>query len=72
MDTKPLRLMIDPNAPLGAYHTTLPVPKQWQEEIKAGLDQKVWLGVIEHVHGGHSITWCHRMVICAKKDGSPR
>jgi len=28
--------------------------------------------VIEKVPVGEPVTWCHRMVICAKKDGTPR
>ena len=40
--------------------------------MKAGLDQDVRLGVIEAVPVGAPVTWCHRMVICAKKTGKPR
>eukprot|EP00111_Clytia_hemisphaerica_P018819 TCONS_00055643-protein len=28
--------------------------------------------VIEPVPVGEPVTWCHRMVVCAKKDGTPR
>ena len=31
--------MIDPNARPTAFHTPLPVPLHYQEEVKAGLDQ---------------------------------
>ena len=68
----PLRLMIDPNAKPVAFHTPVPVPLHWQEDVKAGLDQDVQLGVIEPVPVGDHVTWCHRMVICAKKNGNPR
>ena len=40
--------------------------------MKAGLDRDVRLGVIEPVPIGEPVTWCHRMVICAKKNGKPR
>lgn len=30
------------------------------------------LGVIEPVPVGEPVTWCHRMVVCAKKTGKPR
>ena len=40
--------------------------------MKAGLDQDVRLGVIESVPIGTSVTWCYRVVICAKKTGKPR
>ena len=72
MDTPPLRLMVDPNAVLVAHYTPVPVPVHWQEEVKAGTDRNIRLGVIEPVPIGQPVTWCHRMVICAKKDGSPR
>jgi len=66
MDTKPLHLMLQPDAIPKVHHTPAPVPIHWQEEVKSGLDRDVKLGV------GEPVTWCHRMVICAKKDGSPR
>ena len=68
----PLRLMVDPDAAPVAHHTPVPVPVHWQEEVKAGLDRDVRLGVIEPVPVGDPVTYCHRMVICAKKDGKPR
>ncbi len=70
MQGPPLRLMVDPDAAPVANHT--PVPVHWQEEVKAGLDRDVRLGVIEPVPVGDPVTYFHRMVICAKKDGKPR
>ena len=67
-----MKLMTDPDAKPVAYHTPIPVPVHWQEEVKAGLDRDVQLGVIEPVPINDPVTWCHRMVICAKKDGTPR
>ena len=71
MQGPPLRLMVDPDAAPVAHHTPVPVPVHWQEEVKAGLDRDVRLGVIEPVPVG-AVTYCHRMVICAKKNGKPR
>ncbi len=68
----PMRLMIDPQATPTAHHTPIPVPLHWQDEVKAGLDRDVRLGVLEQVPIGAPVTWCHRMVICAKKTGKPR
>ena len=68
----PLRLMVDPDAQPVAYHTPIPVPIHWQDDVKAGLDQDVRLGVIEPVPVGNPVTWCHKMVICPKKSGKPR
>ena len=55
-----------------AHHTPVPVPVHWQEEVKPGLDRDVRLGVVEPVPVGDPVTYCHRMVICAKKNGKPR
>ena len=68
----PMRLMIDPDAKPVTHHTPLPVALHWQDAVKAGLDQDVKLGVIEPVAVGEPVTWCHRMVVCAKKTGKPR
>ena len=48
----PMQLMVDSNAKPVAHHTPVPVPLHWQEEVKAGLDQDVSLGVIEPVPVG--------------------
>ena len=72
MKSKPMRLMVDPNAKPVAKHTPVPIPIHWQTDVKAGLDQDVALGVIEPVPVGEPVTWCHRMVVCAKKNGKPR
>ena len=55
-----------------AHHSTIPVPLHWQDDVKAGLDRDVRLGVLEPVPNGEPVTWCHRMVICTKKNGIPR
>ena len=72
MEGPPLKLMIDSDAEPVAHHTPVPVPLHWQDDVKAGLDRDVRLGVIEPVPVGEPVTWCHRMVICAKKNGKPR
>jgi len=72
MTGPPLRLMLSEDATPVAYHTPISVAIHWQDEVKAGLDQDVRLGVLEEVPVGTPVTWCHRMVICAKKNGKPR
>ena len=67
-----MRLMVDSDAEPVAHHTTVPVPIHWKEEVKAGLDQDIPLGVLEPVPVGEPVTWCHKMVVCAKKNGKPR
>ena len=63
MTGPPMRLMIEPDADPVAFHTPIPIPLHWQDEVKAGLDQDVRLGVFEPVPIGTPVTWCHRMVI---------
>ncbi|XP_066931785.1 uncharacterized protein [Clytia hemisphaerica] len=72
MEAPPMKLMIDPEAEPVAHHSPIPVPINWQDTVKANLDRDVRLGVIEPVPIGEPVTWCHRMVVCAKKNGNPR
>lgn len=68
----PLHIMIQDDAQPHTVHTPIPVPIHWQKEVKKGLDRDVKLGVIEPVPWGTPTTWCSRMVVVAKKDGTPR
>ena len=72
MSGPPLSFTIDPTATPKPCHTPIPIPIHWQEEVKKGLDRDVRLGVLEKVPLGTPVTWCHRMVICTKKNGSLR
>ena len=67
-----MKLTVDTNATPVAHHTPVPVPLHWQDEVKSGLDQDVHLGVIETVPRGEPVTWCRSMVVCAKKNWTPR
>ncbi len=49
MEGPPLQLMVDPNAKPVAAHNPVPVPIHWQNDVKAGLDRDVILGVLEPV-----------------------
>ena len=72
MSGPPMKLMVDPNATPVAHHKAIPVPLHFREKVKQDLDRDVRLGVLERVPTGFPTTWCHRMVVCAKKDGTPR
>jgi hypothetical protein len=59
----------------GGTSQPYPSPPPKQDEVKAGLDGDVELGVLEPVPVGESVTWCHHMVpshVCAKKNRKPR
>jgi hypothetical protein len=68
----PLRLHVDENAKPFAIHKARPVPMHWQQEVKAGLDRDVALGVLERVPVEEPTDWCAPMTIAAKKNGAPR
>ena len=67
-----MKLMVNPDAKPVARHSPVPVHLHWRDAVKEGLDRDVRLGIIEPVPIGEPVTWCHRMVICAEKDGTPR
>jgi hypothetical protein len=68
----PLELHIDPNANPVATHKPRPIPIHWMRDVKAQLDEDVRLGVLEPVPVGEPTVWCSPMVVCPKKDGTPR
>ena len=68
----PLRLFMDEKAKPGAVHSPAPVPRHWAQQVQAGLDRDVRLGVIERVPVNVPVTWCSRMFTPPKHDGSPR
>lgn len=72
MTGPPLRIFVDPDVAPVAVHTPISVPVHWREQVKASLDRDVRLGVLERVPVGEPVSWCSRMVIVAKKDGTPR
>ena len=72
MHGPPMKLNIEEHAEPKAYHIPVLVPLHWQDEVKEQLDQDVKLGVIQPVPVGEPVTWCHRMVVCPKKNGKPR
>ena len=72
MDSPWMRMMVDPDAQPVAHHKAIPVPIHWCGDVKAGLNKDVSLGVLEPVPIGEPVSWCHMMVVCAKKDDTPR
>ena len=72
MEGPPVEIHIDPAASPKACHTPASVPLHWQQRVYEDLLRDEALGVIERVPYGEPVTWCHRMVITRKHDGSPR
>ena len=72
MDGPPIEMHVDPAATPRACHTAAVVPLHWQRRVHDDLLRDEALGVIERVPYGEPVTWCHRMVVTRKHDGSPR
>lgn len=72
MTGEPLKISFLPDETPSAVHTPIPIPHHWKEEVKAQLDADVALGIIEPVPPGNPTTWCSRMIVVPKKDGTPR
>ena len=71
-NSPPLRLFMDENVAPVAVHSPAPVPLHWEGPVKAGIERDLKLGVIERVPVNTPTTWCSRMIITPKHDGSPR
>lgn len=72
MKGPPVEIHLDPSATPRAYHTAVPIPLHWKEQVYNDLVRDESLGVIERVPYGEPSTWCHRMVVSRKHDGTPR
>ena len=72
MSGPPMKLMIDPKAEPVAHQNPIPIPLHFFKLVKEDLDRDVRLGVVEPVPTSTPLKWCHRMVVVAKKDSTPR
>ena len=72
MKCEPLKLFLNPNAKPVAVHKPAVVPIHWQDRVYADLERDVALGVLEKVGPNTPVTWCSRMVVTSKADGTPR
>ena len=72
MDGPPIQIHIDDHARPVSLRKPAPVPLHWQEQVERDIQRDVALGVLERVPHGEPTTWCFRMVVTRKEDGSPR
>ena len=72
MDGPPVEIHLDEAATPRACHTAASIPLHWQDKVHQDLLRDEALGVIERVPYGEPVTWCHRMVVTRKHDGTPR
>ena len=68
----PMEIHIDSDAKPRVCNKPAPVPLHWQQRVHDDLIRDEALGVIERVPHGVPVTWCHRMVVTRKHDGTPR
>ena len=68
----PHHIHLLPDARPHACHVPASVPKHWENEVKAQLEEDVKRGVVEPVPTGEPTQWCARMVVVGKKNGQPR
>ena len=67
-----MEIHIDKFAKPRVYNTPVPIPLHWQDQVYKDLSRDEALTVIERVPCRVPLSWCHRMVITRKHDGSPR
>ena len=68
----PIEMHLQDNAKPKACDKPATIPLHWQAKVRQDLLRDEALGVIERVPYGTPNTWCHRMVVTRKGDGSPR
>ena len=72
MTGPPVEIHIEESNSPRTCHTAAPVPMHWHKRVYEDLLRDEALGVIEQVPYGIPVSWCHRMVVTRKHDGTPR
>ena len=72
MDGPPLEIHLSKDAVPIAHSKPASIPIHWQQQVYDELMRDISLGVIERVPENEPVTWCHRMVVTRKHNGSPR
>ena len=74
MSGPPLEIHINGDVHPTAQHKAAPIPVHWEKKVRDGLLRNEALSIsnIERVGYGEPVTWCYRMVITRKHDGSLR
>ena len=72
MTGPPLEIKIEEEAKPVAVPQPMPLPHHWRQDVLKGLQRDCRLGVIRRVPAVNPTTWCSRMVVTAKANGSPR
>ena len=71
-DMPPLAIHVDQNAKPVAHHKPGFIPLHQYDAVIEDLKRDIALNVLEYAPLNKPVTWCHKMVIATKSDGSPR
>ena len=72
MEGPPIQIHVDPNATPVKFTKPAPVYLHWQKRVEEELERDIDIGVLERVPLGEPTTWCFKMLVARKEDGSPR
>ena len=72
MEGPPLEMHVADDAKPRVCHTPAQIALHWQQQVYDGIKRDEALGIVEPVPYGDPVTWCHRLVVTRKHDGSPR
>jgi len=72
MKGPPIQIHVDPHATPVKLTKPAPVALHWQKQVEEDLERDIALGVLERVPLGEPTTWCFRMLVTRKDNGSPR
>ena len=72
MKCKPHHIHLKNDATPFAVNSPLPIAYHWRDAVTQILDNYVDSGILTHVEVGEPVEWCTRMIVIAKKDGTPR
>ena len=68
----PVEIHVDESAKPRVCHTPAAIPLHCQQQVRDDIKRDEALGILERVPYGVPTTWCHRMVVTRKHNGSPR
>ena len=68
----PIEIHVSEDAVPRVCNTPAHIPLHWQEKVYEDIKRDEALGILERVPYGEPVTWCHRLVVTRKHDGSPR
>ena len=71
-DTTPLKIHVDVDAKPVARLKPGFIPLHQYDRVISDLNRDIAMGVLERPPLNEPVTWCHRMVIDTKHDGTPR